>query len=400
VIPPALTAPDVSDADVGDAVRELFPRFGNTAFFNHAAVARASEPVREAIVAMADRMATPNYADALALADTVRAKVAQLISASSEAVAITRSTSHGISILANGLTWAPGDNVVCVAGDYPSVVYPWMALERHGVQTRFVDAVDGRAAPDRILAAVDDHTRVVALSHVQYQSGVRLDVAALGAGCRAAGVLLCVDAMQSVGAIPIDVEAMKIDVLASGSWKWIMGPAGIGFCYIRPSLLRELPPLIPGALTVEHRLDFARLEPRWADDAHRFEETWISLPDLAGFNAALELALAVGIERIERRLRTRMQRLAEGLVECGARLAAPWPRDEDEGSGIVSFAGARPAADLLEALAAADVLAAQRGDFVRLSPHYYNTDRELDRALDAVDLLGCCAQRRRSGPMS
>jgi cysteine desulfurase/selenocysteine lyase len=167
-----------------------------------------------------------------------------------------------------------------------------------------------------------------------------------------------------------------------------MGPAGIGFCYIRPSLLRELPPLIPGALTVAHRLDFARLEPHWADDAHRFEETWISLPDLAGFDAALELALAVGIERIERRLRTRMQRLVQGLVERGARLAGPWPRDEDEGSGIVSFAGARPAAELLADLAAADVLAAQRGDFVRLSPHYYNTDRELDRALDSVGSFG------------
>jgi cysteine desulfurase/selenocysteine lyase len=385
--PSALADPELSDAEVGDAVRELFPRFGSTAFLNHAAVARASEPVRNAIVEMADRMATPGYADALALADTVRAKVARLIGAPSEAVAITRSTSHGISILANGLTWAPGDNVVCVAGDYPSVVYPWMALERHGVETRFVDAVDGRAKPDRILAALDERTRVVALSHVNYQSGVRYDVAALGAGCRAAGVLLCVDAMQSVGAIPIDVKAMNIDVLASGSWKWIMGPAGIGFCYIRPSLIAELPPLIPGALTVEHRLDFTRLEPRWAEDAHRFEETWISLPDLAGFNAALELAMAVGVDRIERRLRTRIQRLAEGLVECGARLAAPWPRDEEEGSGIVSFAGARPAAELLEALAAADVLGAQRGDLVRLSPHYYNPDRELDRALDAVDSL-------------
>jgi cysteine desulfurase/selenocysteine lyase len=390
-IPLALTGSDVSDAAVGDAVRELFPRFGTTAFLNHAAVARAPEPVREAIVAMADHMATPDYADALALADTVRTKIAQLIGASSEAVAITRSTSHGISILANGLSWAPGDNVVCVAGDYPSNVYPWMALERHGVQTRLVDAADaadGRATPGRVLAAVDERTRVVAVSHVQYLSGVRLDVAALGAGCRAAGALLCVDAMQSVGAIPIDVEAMQIDVLASGAWKWILGPAGIAFCYIRPSLLRTLPPLIPGALTVEHRLDFARLEPRWADDAHRFEETWISLPDLAGFDAALELARAVGIERIERRLRTRMQRLAEGLVERGARLAGPWPRDEDEGSGIVSFAGTRPAAELLEALAAADVIASQRGNVVRLSPHYYTPDRELDRALDAVGSLG------------
>src|SRR5918999_670974 len=176
-IPPALTVPDVGDAAVGDAVRELFPRFGTTAFLDHAAVARASEPVREAIVAMADRMATPAYADALALADTVRANVARLIGAASEAVAITRSTSHGISILANGLTWAPGDNVVCVAGDYPSNVYPWMALERHGVQTRFVDAVEGRATPDRILAAVDEHTRVGAVSHVQFQTGMRPDVA-------------------------------------------------------------------------------------------------------------------------------------------------------------------------------------------------------------------------------
>jgi cysteine desulfurase / selenocysteine lyase len=262
-----------------------------------------------------------------------------------------------------------------------------MALERHGVQTRFVDTVDGRATPERILAAVDERTRVVAVSHVHYQTGIRIDLAALGAGCRAAGALLCVDAMQSVGAIPIDVESMQIDLLASGAWKWILGPAGIAFCYIRPSLLPSLPPLIPGALTVEQRLDFTRREPRWADDAHRFEETWISLPDLAGFNAALELALAVGIERIERRLHTRVSRLAEGLVQRGARLAGPWPRADHEGSGIVSFAGARPPAELLEALAAADVLASQRGDFVRLSPHYYTPDREIDRVFAAVGSL-------------
>jgi selenocysteine lyase/cysteine desulfurase len=367
---------------------ELYPRLDGAAFMDHAAVARVPEPVRRAIVDMAGRMAAPVFPDSLALADRVREKVAALIGGAAAGVALTRSTSHGLSIVAAGLDWRAGDNVVTVRGEYPSNVYPWMALAPRGVALRFVEPDGGRIEPARVLEQVDERTRIVAISHVQFFTGYRVDLAALGAETRRRGVLLCVDGMQSLGALPVDVEAMRIDALASGSWKWLLGVSGMAFCYIRPDLIPALPPLIAGALTVSNRFDFLAYEPDWAPDAHRFEETWLSPIDLAGFDAALDLVGSIGIEEIERRVHAHVQRLADGLTELDVSIAPPWPRPKRERSGILTFRHAhRPAEQVLECLAAAGVVASQRGDHVRLSPHYHNTTRQIDRALDVLGAL-------------
>lgn len=362
---------------------ELYPRLDGAAFMDHAAVARIPEPVRRAIVDMAGRMAAPVFPDSLALADRVREKVAALIGGAAAGVALTRSTSHGLSIVARGLEWRPGDNVVSVRGEYPSNIYPWMALD--GVELRLVEPDGGRIEPWRVLEHVNARTRIVAVSHVQFLSGYRLDLATLGAACRERGVLLCVDCMQSVGALPVDVEAMRIDVLASGSWKWLLGVSGMAFCYIRPDLVPTLPPLIAGALTVKNRLDFLTYEADWAPDAHRYEETWLSPIDLAAFDAALDLAASMGSTEIERRVHAHVERLAAGLTELGARIVRPWPRTRAEGSGIIAFRHPHhPAETMMERLAAAGVRAATRGGYVRFSPHYHNTARHIERALDAL----------------
>ncbi|MBO0708556.1 MAG: aminotransferase class V-fold PLP-dependent enzyme [Candidatus Dormibacteraeota bacterium] len=366
----------------------LFPALGDVAFLNHAAAAPLPEPVRQAMVETTNRMASAERPDALALADRLRGKIAALINGEPAGVALTRSTAHGLSLIAHGLAWRPGDNVVVADGDYPASIYPWMALRERGVELRLARGVEEGGA-DAVLARVDEHTRAVCVSHVRFTSGYRVDVAAIGAQCRRRGVLFCVDVMQSLGAVAVDARAMNADVVASGGHKWLLGPGATAFCFIRPALIPGLTPLVAGALSVTDPFHFTSYREQWAPDAHRFEETWLSPPCLAGLEAAVDLAASLGIPRIERSVLERTHALAEALLAAGMRLATPWPLPPARRSAIVSFEHPRVASPaVLEALGSARVVASRRGPYVRLSPHYHNTDADLARVLDVVRGLG------------
>ena len=365
--------------------RALFPRLGDVAFLNHAAVAPIPEPVRQAMVEATNRMASAEPPDALALADRLRGKVAALVNGDPAGVALTRSTAHGLSLIAHGLNWRPHDNVVVADGDYPAAIYPWLALRQRGVEVRLAAGVEADGGAGAVLAQVDDRTRVVCVSHVRFTSGYRVDVAELGAECRRRGVLFCVDVMQSLGAVEVDARAMSADVVASGGQKWLLGPGATAFCFIRPDLIPDLTPMVAGALSVSDPFDFTSYRDRWAPDAHRFEETWLSPPSLAGLEAAVDLATSLGIPRIERSVLQRTHALAEALLAAGMRLSMSWPLPPERTSAIVSFEHPRvPSPAVLEALRSARVVASQRGRYVRLSPHYHNTDSDLARALDVV----------------
>ncbi|MGH7919774.1 MAG: aminotransferase class V-fold PLP-dependent enzyme [Candidatus Dormibacteraceae bacterium] len=369
-----------------DRIHRLFPALHGIAFLNHAAASPIPEPVRQAMVEAVEGMATAHPPDARAAADRLRQRIATFINGDPRGVAITRSTAHGVSLLARGLRWRRGENVVVAEGDYPATIYPWRALQSEGVELRVAEGREIVArGPAAILDRTDTRTRVVCVNHVQFSSGVRLDVTPIGAECRRRGILLCVDVMQSLGAVAVDAEAMSADVVASGGHKWLLGPSSTAFCYLRPDLIPTLTPLIAGALSVVDPFEFTKYDQDWAPDAHRFEETWLSPPDLAGLGAAIELASAVGMQRIERSVLDRTRALSDSLAAAGMRLAAPWPRPVEQTAGIVSFAHSHlPAEEVLQALSMAGVVASRRGPFVRLSPHYHNPDREIELALETI----------------
>ena len=202
---------------------------------------------------------------------------------------------------------------------------------------RFVKPHGQAITPEKVLELVDSNTKVVCLSGVMFVSGYRLDLATIGAECRRLGVLFCVDGMQSVGAFEVDTQANHIDLLSSGTVKWLLGPGGISFCSIRPDLIEQLPPLIPGALTVKNPLNFTTYDPTWAPDAHRFEETWLPVAEMAALEVSLAIAMKVGASEIESRIIEHGRSLAEALLGLGAELCGPWPRSESEQSSIVSF---------------------------------------------------------------
>ncbi|HSR23924.1 MAG TPA: aminotransferase class V-fold PLP-dependent enzyme [Candidatus Eisenbacteria bacterium] len=369
------------------AARSLFPLTQRYVFMNHAGVAPMSDRGRAAIAAQMEWLTARPYTDGLAEqeADRLRASIARLVGAEPETIGLVRGTAHGVSLLAQGLDWREGDNVVGARGEHPANVYPWMALRDRGVEYRRAEPVEGRVTPASVLALVDDRTRVVALSHVQFWNGYRVDIEAIGAELDRRGVVFAVDAAQSVGALRLDLASLPVDFLAASAYKWLLGPLGIGFCYCRPELLPRLRPLLVGAGSVERDKEYFDDAYEPCDTARRFEESSISILDVAAFQAAVDLLLDVGPAAVEERVLGLAGRLAAGLADRGYDIVQPWPRRPRECSGIVSFR--RPgasASEVLRALNAARVAARVLADFVRLSPHFTNTPEEVGRVLNVL----------------
>jgi cysteine desulfurase / selenocysteine lyase len=366
------------------AARCLFPLTKQFIFMNNAGVAPMSDRARAAIENLMEQLVTRPYQDGTAQedADRLRQSIGRLIGADPNAIALVRGTAHGVSLLAQGLAWQPGDNVVGARGQYPANVDPWMALADRGVELRLAQPVEGRVTAESVLSLVDERTRVVALTHVEFWNGYRSDILRLGDELRSRGVVFCLDATQSAGALHLDMASQPVDFLTAGAHKWLLGPKGIGFCYCRKELLPKLRPVLVGSGALTKAQEYFEYDYQPRDSARWFEESSLSVLDMAAFSAAVELLLEVGPRQVEAQVLGLAGRLARGLAERGYQLVEPWPRELHESSGIVSFRrpGSSPQ-EVLRELNAARVVARAHADFVRLSPHFYNNVEEVNRVL-------------------
>jgi selenocysteine lyase/cysteine desulfurase len=311
----------------------------------------------------------------------VRRSLAQLLNADPSEIAFTKNTSEGISMFASGLDWQPGDEVVSIEGEFPANFYPWKALEKRGVVLRLVPADEGRVSLESILGALSSRTRVVTVSFVQYLSGFRLDLEKLGQACAAHGCLLFVDAIQGLGAFPVDVRRANIAGLAADSHKWMLGPEGSAVLYVNREVMERITPSEVGWTTVRHWSDFSRRDLSWRDDARRYECGTLNTVGIYGLGAAANLLLEVGIPAIAERVLDLTDRLRAGLLAQDHAVFGPHARAE--ASGIVSFVPRRGGAErLLERFLAQRVQVAARGGMVRIAPHFYNTEEEIDRVLE------------------
>ena len=303
----------------------------------------------------------------------------RMLGTDAENITLTRGTAQGLSLL-RGLDWRPGDNIITARGEFPTNLYPWLSLEPRGVEVRLVEPVEGRVTPEGVFALMDDRTRAVSLSLVQFWNGYRIDAARIGDECRSRDVVFAVDAAQAAGAVRMDVEAMHLDLVASCAVKWLQGPTGIGFAYVRPELASRLdPPSVGLGSMASH--DYFEPLVEFAPGARRFQESACSFLDVAALRASVELLEEVGFGVIV----DRVLGLSAYLVERLDDVVEPFPREREESSGIVSFRPRREKpADVQARLAAKNILVHERGDFVRFSPHYYSTTEEIDIALDAL----------------
>jgi len=372
--------------------REEFPAVtrGDTIFFNHASTGPL--PTR-AITALDDwsrRRANPTLVSQELQFGTLtksRAMIASMINAAPAEIALSTNTTFGINLAAFSLPLKRGDVVLSPDLEFPANVYPWMQLaERHGIEFRQLECDDGVLHRDRLERELEDErVRVVTVSWVQFASGARVDLAALGALCRERGVYFVVDAIQGLGPLTLDMSKTHVDILSCGAQKWLLSPWGAAFVYVRQALIEKLEPHDVSWMAVEGSDDFTRLtdyDLKWRHDARRFEFVTLPYQDYAGMNASLDLFNEVGFANVARCA----QRLGERIVNWAVSrddVELVTPADPRYRAAVIAV---RPI-DALGAsrrLSAAGVVHSFREGSIRLSPHFYNTDEEIDRALALI----------------
>jgi selenocysteine lyase/cysteine desulfurase len=369
------------------ALRSQMPVTARWAFLDHAAVAPLPAPAVEAIRAYADSLAADGVAavrEWFARVTAVRRLAARLINAPDpDDVFFVPNTTHGIGVIAEGFPWRPGDNVVLAADEYPSNQYPWMNLAGRGVEVRTVPGRDGRVLVDDVRAAMTDRTRVLTASAVQFATGFRTDLDALGELCRKRDVFFFVDAIQALGVFPVDVQKTPIDALAADGHKWMLGPEGAGIGYIRREWVDRLHPIGVGANSVVNPLAFTTIDFTLKPHAGRWEGGAYNVPGVTALGASLGLLLDAGVPGIEARVRHLTDYLCDRTLSQGWAVSSS--RREGEWSGIVSLTHPHLSADeVVRRCLAAGVVVRDRGGRVRVSPHAYNTEAEIDRFLDAA----------------
>lgn len=370
-----------------DQIRSLFPITEKYTYLNHSSIGPLSIPVQQAIgEAVAFQADGSEGNDQMkARIPGLKEKIAKLINASVDEIALVRNTVEGLNTVASGILWKEGDNVVTDDIEFPANMYPWLNQEsRYGVKTKLVPAREGRVLADDLIAACDDRTRIISVSFVQFSNGYRADVERIGEFCRENDILFCVDAIQGLGPLRIDVKKSKIDFLAAGSHKWLMGPVGIGFLYVDKAAQKDLWPSEIGHLGVLQNTDkYTEYNLTFRDSAEKFEGGVPNYTGVFGFDESLKLFHQTGLEAIEARVLELSDHLCEGIAERGYRLLSH--REPSEKSGTVTFVSDYLSADeIFERLSSAGVIVSLREGAIRVAPHFYNTKDEIDRLLKTL----------------
>lgn len=384
-----MPTPDSLSSDA--LVAREFPQEAGLIYLNHAGVGVWPQRAARAVQEFADenvRSGARHYPVWARREQALRESLARFVNApSADDIALLGSTSAALSVVASGLDWRWGDNVVGAAEEFPSNRIPWQAQRKWGVTWRGV-TICGVADPEAaLLSACDGHTRVLAVSSVQFGTGLRLDLARLGQACRRRNILFCVDAIQSLGVLPLDVQAMDIDLAMADAHKWLLGPEGIALFYCRADLRPQLELRQFGWHMVQQVGDYDAQEWRPAASARRFE---CGSPNMLGIHAlaaSLSLLEAVGSAEITARVLGNSTYLFEKLRALpGVELISPG--SESRRAGIVTFRipGQDPE-KLKQKLMQAGVVCAHRAGGIRFSPHFYNSPAQIDNALEKTILI-------------
>ena len=369
---------------------EEFPLREGLIYLNHAAVAPWPRRTAQAVRRFAEenvREGSLRYPDWLATEEALRRQLQRLLNAtSSTEIALVKNTSEGLSLVAYGLDWRSGDNIVSTDREFPSNRVVWESLASRGVTLRQAP-LDHYDTPEQaLMAQVDEHTRLLAVSSVQYGTGLALDLEQLGAFCRSREILFCVDAIQSLGARRLDVAAIHADFVAADGHKWMLGPEGLGVFYCRADRIEQLNLTQYGWHMVEHVGEFDRTEWEPAHSARRFECGSPNMLGIHALHASLSLLEELGMPQVEARVLANSAYLLDALGDLPD-IQILTPTDPKRYAGIVSFRHPEiPAEVLFSGLQARGIWCAQRGGGVRFSPHFHTPQRHLEQAIEAINL--------------
>jgi cysteine desulfurase / selenocysteine lyase len=372
----------VLDDTLAQRYAHQFPVREKLIYLNHAAVSPLCRPAAEAMKGVVDdclNFGSLHYDQWLAAYERVRVAAAQLIGADRSEIALVKNTSEGISTVAFGIDWAPGDRLVAFREEFPANLYPWHILERRGVRVTWLSVDDSL---DRIADAVRG-ARLLSISFVQFLSGYRAPVPAIGEICHRNRCIFMVDAIQGLGAFPLDVRASHIDALAADGHKWLMGPEGCGILYISQALQEEVRPIEFGWTNVAGYNDYASRDMTLRPDAGRYECGTLNTIGCYGLAASLEFLLEVGIGEIAPVVQSLGDRIAQGVEAKGYDLLGD--RTVQTGAGIVSFR--KHGADVGETvrfLRSNGIATVARAGWIRTSPHFYIQPPEIDQMLELL----------------
>ena len=368
--------------------RRLFPITNHYNYLNHAAVSPLPLPALHAVEAQlkdVHQNGSLNFAEWLSTKEQARKLLADLLGARPEQVAFMRNTSDALSTVANGLTWRTGDNIVTFRGEFPSNLYPWLRLrDAFGVEVRMCEERNGRIDFDELASLIDQNTRVVTISHVQFASGFRIDTERLARIVRRYDALLVVDVIQALGVVPTNVEAELIDIAAGAGHKWLMAPEGVGFLYLSDRAREQVQPTLVGWVSVPEPFDTANLDQGWNRGTLAWETGTGPASLFYGFRASLELLTGLGAANIAKDLEVLTDALCEGLKAKNYEVVSSRLPGEKSQIVCIQHKGGMSPYALYAHLKNRNIITAPRGDCLRIAPHIYNVPAEIEHLIESL----------------
>jgi len=369
-------------------IRELFPHTRNGAIYmNHAAISPLPLPVKEAIekcIGERHSGAVENFDEVQRIISQTRNSLGAYINSEPGQITFFGNTSDAISAVANGLDWKAGDEIILNDMEFPANIHPFRRLESKGVKLRIVPHQNYTITAEHLRVQITPKTKLVSISAVQFLSGYRADLEAIGTLCRENRLLFVVDGIQALGASPVDVQACHIDALASGAHKWLMAPMGIGFLYLSEKLQKKLTPVKTGWLSVEEPWSFSDHNQPWLPVSPHLETGTPNFIGIAGLGSSLQLFNAVGLDRIESHISHLTDYILDRLNQQEANLTCITQKSQKYRLGIVSFSTVRnvDTDEAIKKLKVKNYTISAREGYFRLSPHFYNAEQEIDDILD------------------
>ena len=379
----------------GDFQKE-FPILKTMTFLNHAAVAPITGRGAKAIREYADQAERAAYVGSgwyTGDIEKVKENAAKLIGAKGgHEIAFVSNTTTGLAMAANGFDWKEGDSVVITNVEYPANRYPWenLAVTKGVKLIEVKQREDSRIHVEDVIDAIEEGTKVVALSHVQFASGHRIDLKKVSDAIHAKGGYLCVDGIQSVGVLPVDVQAMGVDFLSADGHKWMLSPEGCGIFYCNEKLIEKVYPTVVGWMNMVDADNYGDYQFKLLDDARRFEPGSYNIAGILAMGASIEYLLEVGIEDVWKRVDALTTMVEQGVKSKGYRVFTP-REEESERSGILIFEAPEGRenehADIVGGLGQKGIVVALREGRIRVSPHFYNTKEQIQKFIDELPAM-------------
>lgn len=375
----------MSTEDIEKA-RSFFPYLKKgIIYFNHASTAPINTEVKKRIdefVKERSEFAQDDYWAFKSVADETKAMIGEMINCNGERIAFLDNTTNGIIWLASGIDWNLGDRIILNDVEFPANVYPFLQLKEKGVEIDFIKSTNGIVTAEEIINTIQPQTRLISVSFVQFLSGYRIDLEKIGKVCKEKGIIFSVDSIQGLGAVGLDVEKFKIDFLANGTQKWLLGLQGLAFIYIRKEIQEKMKSAPIGWLAVKDAWDLLKFDLTTKETAERFQPGTLNNLGIYAFNSSMKLFKEFGFDEIEKQILSNSKYFIDELSKIGFKSTLHL-LPEKHFSGIVSFKTDH-GQKILDHLKQKKIVCSLREGYIRFAPHFYNTKQEIDKVVDTL----------------